>query len=158
EDSSDATGRIYDRLEAHFGGDNVFMDIDAIPLGIDFRDYISQQVQQCDVLLAVIGDQWLDACNDRGERRLDDPSDFVRLEIEAALRRDIPVIPVLVGRATMPDENDLPPTLRNLSYRNAAEVRSGRDFRGHVERLIQGINHLFSGRLVVSARGDGTHR
>jgi formylglycine-generating enzyme required for sulfatase activity len=147
EDSEHIVGRIYDRLGPHFGRDNVFMDIDTIPFGVDFRKHLNQAVSQCDVLLAVIDRLWLDVQHRdgprRGQRRLDDPADFVRIEIEAALARDIPVVPVLVGGGVMPREEDLPNGLKELAYRNAAEVRSGRDFHDHLERLIRGIEHLF---------------
>jgi hypothetical protein len=142
DDSSDATGRLHDRLEAHFGRENVFMDVDTIPFGVDFREHLHQAVARCDILLAVIGDDWLEARDRQGQRRLDDPRDFVAYEIRAALARNIPVIPVLVGRASMPGDQDLPEGLKGLAYRNAAEVRSGRDFHDHVGRLIRGIGYL----------------
>ena len=89
DDSSDVTGRLHDRLKDHFGREAVFLDIDAIPLGVDFRKYLADEVNQCDVLLAVIGDHWLDASYhdgpNAGQRRLDDPHDYVRIEVEAAL-------------------------------------------------------------------------
>jgi hypothetical protein len=143
EDSEHVTGRIFDHLEARFGRDNVFLDIDTIPFGADFRRHVGQAVGQCGALLAVIGEQWLDVRYregpKQGQRRLDDPADFVRIEIESALARGIPVVPVLVGQATMPRAEDLPEGLKELAYRNAAEVRAGRDFRGQVERLIRSL-------------------
>jgi hypothetical protein len=146
EDSEHVTGRIYDRLEAHFRRDRVFLDVDNIPLGVDFRKHLDEAVGQCDVLLAVIGEGWLDVCYPegpkRGRRRLDDPADFVRIEIESALARNIHVIPVLVGKAAMPREEDLPDLLKPLASRQAAPVRGGRDFRGDVDRLIDGIDRL----------------
>jgi sulfatase modifying factor 1 len=146
EDSEHITGRIHDRLGPHFGSDNVFMDIDTIPFGVDFRKHLDQAVSQCDVLLAVIGENWLDVQHRdgprQGQRRLDDPSDFVRIEIQSALARGIPVIPVLVGRAGMPSEQDLPVGLKDLAFRNAAEVRGGKDFHAHVERLLRGVEQM----------------
>jgi formylglycine-generating enzyme required for sulfatase activity len=147
EDSEHITGRICDHLEARFGHENVFLDVNAIPFGVDFREHLDRAVGQCGVLLAVIGEQWLDVRHregaKQGRRRLDDPADFVRIEIESALARGIPVVPVLVGRADMPGEEELPQgLLRKLAYRQAAEVRSGRDFRDHVDRLIRGIELL----------------
>jgi formylglycine-generating enzyme required for sulfatase activity len=146
EDSEHAAGHLYERLEAHFGREAVFMDVDDIPFGVDFRQHLDEAVGRCDILLAVIGEGWLHVCHKggsrQGQRRLDDPGDFVRIEIESALARGIPVIPVLVGGATMPAATDLPDCLKELAYRNAAEVRPGRDFRGHVDRLIRGIKHL----------------
>src|SRR5688572_14604229 len=116
DDSIDAAGRLYDRLSDHFGKDNVFLDVDAIPVGVDFRRHLQDAVGECDVLLAVIGHAWLDARRADGSRRLDDPADFVRIEIRTALERGIPVIPVLVGRATMPAGRDLPAALQALAY------------------------------------------
>ena len=100
----------------------MFIDTDNIPPGLDFRDYISNAVAECAMVLAVIGKHWLTAANDAGERRLDDPADWVRLEIEAALQRSIPVIPVLVNEGRMPPGAELPGLLRSLVYRNATEL------------------------------------
>jgi hypothetical protein len=148
EDSEHIAGRICDRMITQFGKDNIFFDIETIPLGVDFRVYLSESVSQCSILLAIIGESWLDIRhpdgNRKGERRLDDPADFVRIEIAAALVRNIPVIPVLVGRAEMPREAELPEPLKPLTYRNAAEVRSARDFSAHIDRLIRGIVKHFS--------------
>ncbi len=146
DDSEHISGRLHDWLGPHFGRDNVFFDIDNIPFGVDFREHLDAAVGQCDILLAVIGEQWLDARYQEGpkagQRRLDDAVDFVRIEIESALARGIHVIPVLVGKARMPGEQELPEGLKRIAYRNAAEVRSGRDFHDHVERLIRGIEYL----------------
>jgi formylglycine-generating enzyme required for sulfatase activity len=140
QDAAGAAGRIYDRLRQHFGADAVIMDIDSIPFGVDFRQYINAEVAQCDVLVAVIGPNWAGTTWFR--RRLDDPRDFVRIEIEAALQREIPVIPVLIDRAPMPGEAKLPPSLAPLAYRNAIEVDQGRDCHPHIDRLIRGIERL----------------
>lgn len=148
EDTAGVAGRIFDRLEAHFGRDNVFMDVDAIPFGVDFRDHIREAVGRCDVFLAVIGPAW--SGESGGRRRIDSPRDFVRLEVEAALARGIPVIPVLVAGSDMPAEDSLPASLGPLTYRNAIVVDQGRDFRVHVERLIRGIVYHF-GRKAAAA-------
>jgi hypothetical protein len=148
-DNAYAAGWIFTQLAARFGRDNVFMDVAGMPLGVDFRKHLRDAVNQCGVLLAVIGDHWLDARHEdgphKGKRRLDDPEDFVRLEIEAALARDIPIVPVLVGRASMPREKDLPDGLKALAYRHAAEVRPEPDFQPHVQRLIGGLEELLRG-------------
>jgi len=148
QDSAGVAGRIYDRLRDHFGNDAVVMDIVSIPFGVDFREYINTEVARCDVLLAVIGPKWLGKTGAR--RRLDDPRDFVRIEIEAALQRNIPVIPVRIDRRRMPTEADLPPSLSPLAFRNAIEVDQGRDFHVHVDRLIRGIE-LHLGRVPSAA-------
>ncbi len=137
-DSQDVAGRIYDRLIQHFGDEHVFKDVDSIPLGVDFRRYVGDQVARCDVLLAVIGPHWLAASEQRG-RRLDDPRDLVRVEIASALKRDIPVVPVLVGGAAMPAEEALPAELRELSFRHGIPVRPDPDFHSDVSRLIEGL-------------------
>ena len=124
-DSADATGRLHDRLKAHFGEESLFYDVDSIPLGFDFRKYIGDAVGKCDVLLAVIGDDWVTASSD-GRRRLENPNDLVRVEVETALARDIPLVPVLVGKARMPGEADFPGDLKGLAGRNFAAVGRGR--------------------------------
>jgi hypothetical protein len=137
EDSIDVTGRIYDRLCQHFGRQNVFKDVDSIPLGVDFRKHLGDSVGQCNVLLTIIGRQWLNG--ERGHRRLDDVRDFVRIEMEAALKRDIPVVPVLVQGSSMPSLEDLPEVLQSLIYRNGIPVRPDPDFHQDMDRLIKGI-------------------
>jgi uncharacterized membrane protein YsdA (DUF1294 family) len=138
-DSADISGRMYDRLTTKFGRDAVFKDVDSIPLGLDFKEYLDKQVGECDVLLAVIGDRWLEASDPSGKTRLDDPSDFVRIEIESALARDIPVIPLLVREAKMPREDQLPPSLSKLVYRNGTPIRSDPDFHRDMDRLIAAL-------------------
>lgn len=145
EDTSDVTGRIYDRLCQHFGKENVFKDVDSIPLGVDFRKHLGNSVGQCNVLLTIIGRQWL--AGEKGKRRLDDARDFVRIEMEAALKRDIPVVPVLVQGAEIPAVDDLPELLQSLSYRNGIPVRPDPDFHQDMDRLIKGIEgYLKTGR------------
>jgi len=143
EDSAAEAGRIFDKLVSKLGEGDVFFDTNNIPFGADFRHYIKEVLAQCHVLLAIIGDDWLSvAYNDgtrKGERRLDDPDDFVRTEIEVALKNGVTVIPVLVARAKMPEESKLPATLADLAFRNAAEARSGPDFHHQVDRLVQQI-------------------
>jgi formylglycine-generating enzyme required for sulfatase activity len=142
-DSSDVTGRIYDRLVATFDRNLVFKDVDSIPFGVDFRDHLDQAVSQCQVCLVVVGRTWLEAKDEGGRRRLDSTQDFVRIEIESALKRKIPVIPVLVGGASMPGPEQLPPSLEPLAYRNGAQVRSDPDFHRDMDRLIAGIQQHF---------------
>jgi hypothetical protein len=143
QDSGDVTGRIYDRLVQQFGRGAIFKDVDSIPPGVDFRMVLDKAVGQCNLLLAVIGRQWLSSQNESGARRLDDPRDFVRIEIEVALRRDIPVIPLLVQGAGMPGENDLPPSLQALVFRNAIPIRPDPDFHHDIDRLIKGVELHF---------------
>lgn len=131
-------GRIYDRLSAHYGGENVFMDVDTIPPGVDFVEHLSQAVEQTNVLLAVVGDRWTELMRERG-----DDDDFVRIEIEAALAQSIPVVPLLVGGAEMPKAGDLPLSLSPFVRRNAVPIDSGRDFNPHMTRLIADLDRYF---------------
>jgi hypothetical protein len=134
-ESSDVTGRIFDQMKARFGEDHLFKDVDSIPLGKDFRTAISEAVGRCEVLLAVIGKDWLRVIGDGGERRIDDPNDYVHIEIATALSRGIPVIPVLVENAGMPLSSELPEPLKPLAFRNATPVRADPDFHHDMDRL-----------------------
>ena len=145
EDSADVTGRVYDRLIQQFGQEAVFKDVDSIPLGVDFRIYLDEQVAKCDVFLAVIGRDWMRAGGRKGKSRLDDPRDFVRLEIESALKRQILVIPVLVGGASIPVAERLPASVQDLSYRNGIAVRPDPDFHRDMDRLIEYLKQQIQG-------------
>ncbi len=137
EDSADVSGRIYDRLVREFGVGTIFKDVDSIPFGVDFRKYLDEQVAKCEVFLAIIGRDWVKKRGSKGKSRLEDPSDYVRIEVEAALRRQIPVIPVLVSGATISPINRLPVSLQDLSYRNGLVVRPDPDFHRDMDRLIE---------------------
>ena len=152
EDSADVSGRINDRLAQHFGQDAIFTDVDSIPYGVDFQQYIDEQVGKCDIFLAVIGRDWLSVTDADGRLRLQQPSDFVRIEVESALQRDIPVIPLLVRRATMPSADDLPAALKNLAKRNGTKIRPNPDFHRDMERLINGIEQHLQVRVEAAAK------
>src|SRR5687767_11777987 len=122
EDTAPYAGRLYDRLAAQFGKDQIFIDVDRIQPGDDFVEIITRTIAAARVLLVVIGRQWASVSDHTGARRLDDPDDFVRLEILAALARDLRVIPVLVGGATMPRPEDLPEPLQPVARRLAFEL------------------------------------
>jgi len=122
-DSRYATRSIYDRLVVHFGEDAVFMDVDTIQAGLDFVDVLQREVQSCDVLVAVMGQRWLNIKDEEGNRRLENPEDFVRIEIATALERDIRVIPVLLDGVMMPRSTELPENLKMLARRNALQVK-----------------------------------
>ena len=139
EDSLHQAGRLYDHLVGRFGRRQVFKDVHSIPPGLDFREILTERVAACDVFLAVIGDRWLSVSGRDGRRRIDDPRDFVRIEIEAALSRKIPVIPVLVGDSSVPPPEELPESLLDLAYRHASRVRPDPDFHHDMDRLIRGI-------------------
>jgi formylglycine-generating enzyme required for sulfatase activity len=137
EESADVTGRIYDRLIQKFYRETVFKDVDSIPLGVDFRTYLDEQVAKCEVFLVVIGRDWMKNMGSTGKTRLDDPRDFVRIEIESALKRQIPVIPVLVSGVSIPLAEQLPTSIQDLSYRNGIAVRPDPDFHRDMDRLIE---------------------
>lgn len=134
-DSAGYAGRIFDRLSAHFGAEAVFMDVDTIEAGLDFVEVLQNAVLSCDVLVALIGRQWLNVTDEAGKRRLDNPEDFVHIEIVAALSRDIRVIPVLVDGAGMPRSTELPENLKPLARRNALQV-DHQTFNADAYRLI----------------------
>ncbi|WP_275330702.1 GUN4 domain-containing protein [Nodosilinea sp. PGN35] len=139
-DSQADVGRIYDRLIDHFGREAVFKDVDDIPAGADFREFLNRTLSECKVLLAVIGPGWLNAADEYSNRRLDNPADWVRLEVAEALRRkDIIVVPLLVSNARMPKVDELPPDLKELAYRNSREARPDPDFGKDMNRLISGL-------------------
>lgn len=136
DDSKHQADRLHLALQRVIPKKNIFIDIDGIPAGVDFVKYINDQVAQCDVLLALIGTGWLHAKNTEGGRRLDDPEDFVRVEIATALNRGITVVPVLLDDARIPQPDELPPNMVELSRRNAIEVRRA-SFDVDAQRLIR---------------------
>ncbi len=140
-DSEDVCGRIYDRLVAEFDEGSVFKDIEDILPGVDFRQALEREVSSTDVMLVIIGQSWSNRVN---KARLFETDDFVRFEIETALKRGIPVIPLLVQRrTTLPQRRQLPEGIKDLVYRNAREIRPDPDFHRDMDRLIQGIYELF---------------
>src|SRR5947207_8329056 len=138
EDALAIAGRLYDRLQAKFGKKNVFMDFDSIPPGADFRQHIKQMIERSRLVIAIIGPHWLGEQPDTA-RRIDNPADFVRLEIAYALEGGIPVIPLLINTTQMPKPEMLPPDIQELAFRHALPLDSGMDFHSHVDRLIAGI-------------------
>jgi hypothetical protein len=137
-------GRLYDAMVARLGEDNVFMDVELAP-GVDFEQRITEVVSGCVVLLVVMGRNWSTATNEDGRRRLEEPDDFVRLELRTALRNPaLTPIPVLVQGAQMPRREELPPELQPLARRNAIELSDGR-WRYDVERLVDSLDGLLPG-------------
>jgi WD40 repeat protein len=143
QDSSQACGQLYQALVQELGRRHVFRDIDSIPLGRDFKEEISRVVSRCQVVLALIGTEWLNIRDARGARRLDQPGDFVRLEIETALESGVPVVPVFVGDAAPPDEGQLPASLSSLSRMHGVKLRGGTEFKNDAAFLIRRIRELF---------------
>lgn len=150
DDSAGYTGRLYDYILQHFEESKVFRDVDTIKPGEDFVVAIEKVVGACDALIAVIGPKWLDIRDQNGNRRLNNPEDYVRLEIATALKRNIIVVPVLIERASMPNKNDLPEDLSNLTRRNAVEL-SNECFSYDIDRIIQAIGGAY-GKIMVRVK------
>jgi predicted ATPase len=138
DDARADAGRLSDHLVAAFGRDQVFMDVDTLQPGEDFQEAIRRALSACDVLVAVIGNRWLEVDDEAGGRRLDDPADPVRLEIETALAKNARVVPVLVGDARLPKANDLPPSIAPLVRRQALGLSHER-WNHDVQRLVEAI-------------------
>jgi hypothetical protein len=137
EDSKWPARQIYEAFSRHLPHGQVFMDIDSIPPGADFVEILQGQVRQCEIVLVLVGLGWAGYTDPKtGQRRLENPKDFVRIEICAALSRGIPVIPVLLDGAPMPDVEQLPEDMREL-VRRQAEFVEYRTFDADVDRLIR---------------------
>jgi hypothetical protein len=138
DDSAGYAGRIHDTLASAFGTDSVFIDIDDIKPGVDYVSTIEACIAGCDVMLTLIGHRWLDSQDASGRRRLDDPADFVRVEIERALARHIRVIPVLIGTASMPGQDDLPADISPLATLEAIALSDSR-WQYDMSQLVNAI-------------------
>jgi hypothetical protein len=144
DDTALAAGLLADRLRRRLDRGKVFRDFDSTEPGVDFRKAIGDALESCAVALVLIGPTWIRVTDDQGGRRLDDPSDFVRVEIETALERDVRVIPVLVGGASMPRADALPHSLAELVYRQAAPLRNEpvAQFELDLEQLVDAVVRL----------------
>lgn len=161
KDSQSEAGRIYDYLVKRFGKGSVFIDVNDILFGIDFRKELDEAVGSCQILMAVLGPTWLNATDEAGDRRIDSPQDFVRIELESALKRKIPVIPLLVNDAQMPSEAELPDDLKDLAYRAFASIgHSPADFRTDMDRVVKNIllHSNFWRRIWTSYTSDRVSR
>lgn len=142
QDEAAFAGRLYDRLSERFGPDRVFIDVDSIHLGMDFAEVIDTSLRQCRILLVVIGSRWTHVRDERGQHRLANPHDLVRLEIETALDRPaVRVIPVLVDGTAPPDLRDLPPSLHALVRRQALSIANA-SFGPDSEFLIRTLQRI----------------
>jgi hypothetical protein len=148
DDSMDITGRIFDRLTSRYGRETVFRDIDNIPPGLDFREHIRASIDDSDVLMVVVGPRWMGG-DRNGQPRIRNETDYVRAEVEAALNRHIPVIPLLIGGADMPEPSQLPENIREFAYRNAVQIDSGRDFDHHMNGLIRATDKILLGSVPM---------
>ena len=151
DDSAYATGVIRDNLVRELADSEVFLDVDSIPYGVDFRQHLERSVAACDFLVAVIGKTWLTVVDHQGQRRLDNPNDAVRVEVETALRRKIPLIPVFLDGMPVPTPDALPESLRDLVSRNAIFVRPPPDFNHDVNKLVESFQRW----LAQEAAGGG---
>lgn len=147
-DSQYVTDFLYKGLVDYFGKDVVFKDVDTIPLGENFKKYLDSIIAKCEIILVVIGERWLNVTNVKGQRRLDDPQDFVRIEVEAALKRGIPVIPLFVDGTSMPSPTELPDVLEELSYMNGMQIRPASDFERDKDKLIKTVEARLAPRLA----------
>ncbi|MBV9553724.1 MAG: toll/interleukin-1 receptor domain-containing protein [Alphaproteobacteria bacterium] len=143
DDSGIIVGRIFDRLVARYGRDAVFRDIDNIPPGVDFRHHIDRTLETTDVVLAIVGPNWIG--RHRTGARMQSEGDPVRVEIEAALRKNRPLVPVLVMGASMPPVADLPESVQDFAYRNAVLIDAGQDFDVHMDRLVRAVDGILGG-------------
>ena len=139
DDSRDAVGRICDLLQRAIGDENVFLDVDSIPLGFDFRRILREEVAQCHVFIAVVGPSWLTVADGAGRPRLEDQDDFVRIEIEAALERRTPLILLLVNGARRPDTKELPASLQRMLDGVSISLDPDKDFQSGVARLLEAV-------------------
>ena len=145
DDAFGVAGRLFDRLTQRFPRGEIFMDVDTMKPGLNFAKQLDEQVAKCDVVLTVIGPGWLNATDEKGRRKIDLPRDYVRIELASALKRDIPVIPLLVNGATLPTEEELPDELKALPHRHALELRHTR-FSADSEAVIKALGEILPDR------------
>jgi hypothetical protein len=141
EDTAATAGRLDDHLTGRFGKDRVFMDVDSIAIGHDFTKALVEAVSRCSILLVLIGRGWISATGDEGRRKIEDPDDWVRVEVETALNRGIQVVPVLVDGATLPQASDLPSSLHPFILRQTFSLNNTA-FKSDVENLITAMTKM----------------
>jgi hypothetical protein len=150
QDTKFIVGRISDRLKESFGSDGVFMDINDIPFNVYFRQHLDSEVSQATAVLVLIGHGWVDARDEHGRRRLDNPNDYVRVEIETALRKNIPVGVVLIDGAPLPRSDQMPDSLRLLLTQYITQLDVARNFEAHMAQMISDLSKT-KGNTVVAA-------
>lgn len=150
DDSAPTARLIFERLRAYYGPESVFMDIDSIEFGEDFRERIHHALRQTDYLLVLIGPRWLGPTGDRN--RINEENDPVRMEVERALEIGLRVVPILLDGAPMPTPQLLPQSLGKLPFINAADITTGRDFDSQIERIIRFIDRTFAETEARRAR------
>jgi hypothetical protein len=153
EDTEGQARALFQELVVRLGRDSVFMDVDSIALGRDFREVLQERLASCDLMLALIGRDWVDGKDKAGRRRLDNAGDFVRLEIAAALKRNIPVTPLLLQGAQMPAAEQLPEDLSDLAYRNGFELSHNR-WESDVQELIKRLGLVTRSNMPIDRKTD----
>lgn len=154
-DTQSHANGISDGLATRLPDASIFMDLDSIPAGVDFEEHIRDEINRCDIVLVIIGDNWLETDPHTGGRRIDHPDDFVRLEIESALASpDVVVIPVLVEGARMPSSTELPDSIRRLARINALHIDDTR-WRSDLSRLVARIAEIDSAKARVAPAKPG---
>lgn len=155
DDSAREAGHIYDAFASRVGPSHVFKDVDNIPLGEDFSEHLRGILPRCRVALIVIGPHWVEARDEEGHRRLHDPFDWVRIEVELALAAgDLRVVPVLVNGARMPRAEEVPPSLYPLLRRNAAIIRPGTECDEDIDRLFRSLGLVIAPEMVRIPAGE----
>jgi rubrerythrin len=147
-DTEHVAGRIYDRLANEFGKDNVFKDVDDIPIGVNFRRHLEEAISKCDIMLVLIGDKWLAFTR----RRQEDERDFVRIEIELALKQQSIIVPIIVDEKPMPMKKDLPSSIQELADYSGMTVRGDPYFHSNMEKLIGGLASILPGEYQRGSR------
>ncbi|MBA3823621.1 MAG: toll/interleukin-1 receptor domain-containing protein [Ktedonobacterales bacterium] len=146
QETEDLCGRIFDRLSKDYGQKQIFRDLNSIPLGVDFKGYLQKVINQCAVMLVLIGMEWIAIKDESGIRRLDDPNDFVRFEVEIGINCHIPIIPLFAHGAVMPKLQELPSTIQQLAYFNGISIHSDPYFHSNVDMVVQRIDQLLKSR------------
>ncbi len=141
-DSPGTIGWMYEKLSTRYGEDSVFRDVDNIQPSMDFRKVIGHTLRRADLVLVIIGPKWRGPVD--GKLRIDEINDWVRIEVETALQLDIPIIPVLIEGADMPKVEEVPDSLKDLTYKHAVRVEPGKDFQAHVNRLFDAMDKILS--------------
>jgi TolA-binding protein len=148
-DSADATGRIYDRLIRHFSRSQIFKDVDNIPAATNYKAVIMDSMRASNILLLIIGRDWVSSKDEKGNTRLLLPEDPIRFEIEHAISQGLTIFPVLVENAKMPDKDDLPESIQSISFQNAVPVRPDPDFDNDIKKLVEALEEIQSGKSVL---------
>jgi hypothetical protein len=148
-DSADATGRIYDRLIRHFSRSQIFKDVDNIPAATNYKSVIMDSMRASNILLLIIGRDWVSSKDEKGNTRLLLPEDPIRFEIEHAISQGLTIFPVLVENAKMPEKDDLPESIQSISFQNAVPVRPDPDFDNDIKKLVEALDEIQSSKSVL---------